>query len=667
MKKLKISNQIFLIIGVFVLSSLAIAAYYAIKSNDLERLNKNVISNSQINELSVEMNTAFLNMIPTQKTFLTNPSDETASRFTSLAATIDQNLVKLKESAAHQDIHKKLSTELQHVTAKFAEIEASQKLLGYSEKEGQRGKLRGAVHTIEKRLQKLEEQSIGTTLEVANRLLIKMLMMRRHEKDYIIRGNRDKYLGRIDKRIVEFKEILATAPFTDDLKGELTKYADSYHKEMNLYADGKEQLFKQQAEIEAMIATTVQDLETFAAESQKQALASLQMAEDQRVSITTNIAIWGAVAMILSILMGTSAARQIIRSLIRNIDHLSDLTKGKTDFEVTDQKLPNEIGDLARALIVFKETIQETDILRQAQEQQEIRSREQQRALMNDMANAFENDVGGVVQTVTSAATQLQAASTQMVGTAGETSTKANEVSEAASNAAHNVQTVASATEELSASIGAITDQMSTSRDVSTRAVGIATETSRTIQELSGNVDEIGLVVGLINDIAEQTNLLALNATIEAARAGETGKGFAVVATEVKNLANQTSKATNDISKQIAFIQDGTTRAVEAISSISNVIEEMNEISTSVAAAVDEQASATQEIARNIEQASHSTIQVNDSIVTVGQATQETGSAANQIEDSAGDLSKQAEFLREKLANFLSNVRNDEAKTEAAE
>lgn len=667
MKQLKISHQIFMIIGVFVLFSLSMAAYYALKSNELEQLNKKVISNNKINELSVEINTAFLNMVPTQKSFLTNPSDEISQHFNKLAKDIDKNLTTLKENEAHQDIHKKLSMELTQITSKFDEILASQQLLGYTEKEGQRGKLRSAVHTIEKRLQTLEAQSIGNTLDVANRLLIKMLMMRRHEKDYIIRGNREKYLGRIDKRIAEFKKILTTASFTDNLKTELIKYVESYHKEINGYADGKDLLLKQQGEIEDIIATTIHDLENFAAQTKEQALVSLQLAEDHRISITTNIAIWGTIAMILSILMGVSVARQIIRSLERNISHLSNLTKGKTDFEITDQGLSNEIGDLARAIIVFKHNLEETEQLRRDQKMHEQQSREQQRAIMNEVYSTFEHDVGGVVHTVTSAATQLQAASTQMVGTADETNSKAGAVSKAASNAAHNVQTVASATEELSSSIGAITAQMSSSRDVSSRAVVIANETNHTIKELSRNVDEIGLVVGLINDIAEQTNMLALNATIEAARAGETGKGFAVVATEVKNLANQTSQATNDISKQITYIQTGTKKAVEAITAISNVIEEMNEISTSVANAVDEQASATQEIARNIEQASHSTIQVNDNIITVDQATQETVGAANQIENSAGDLSQQAELLRQKLASFLDNVKNDQSARKAAQ
>ena len=276
---------------------------------------------------------------------------------------------------------------------------------------------------------------------------------------------------------------------------------------------------------------------------------------------------------------------------------------------------------------------------------------------LNAHADAFEQSVKGMVEIVASAATQLQSTARTMEGTANGTSEQATTVAAAADEAATNVQTVASAAEELASSIAEISRQVAQSTQIAGAAVDEAQRTNSMVQGLADAAQKIGEVVSLINDIASQTNLLALNATIEAARAGEAGKGFAVVASEVKNLANQTAKATDEISAQIGGIQTATKDAVGAIEGIGGTIGEINEIASAIAAAVEEQGAATQEIARNVEQAASGTTQVTQNISEVTQAASETGQAAGQVLDAASELSQQSEKLNGEVHRFLDQIR----------
>ncbi|MEO5375666.1 MAG: globin-coupled sensor protein [Alphaproteobacteria bacterium] len=284
-------------------------------------------------------------------------------------------------------------------------------------------------------------------------------------------------------------------------------------------------------------------------------------------------------------------------------------------------------------------------------------ARETAAKVLNEQANAFETNVHGMVQVVSSAATELQATSQSMANTAEQTSRQSTVVAAAAEEAAGNVQTVAAAAEELSASISEISRQVSESSRISSDAVREAERTNALVNGLAEAASKIGQVVKLINDIASQTNLLALNATIEAARAGDAGKGFAVVANEVKSLANQTAKATDEISAQIGSVQTATKDAVTAIKGIGGTIGKINEIASTIAAAVEEQGSATKEIARSVQQASHGTSQVTTNIASVTQAAGETGHAANEVLQAAGELSQQSSKLSSAVDGFLRDIR----------
>ncbi|WP_142848504.1 globin-coupled sensor protein [Telmatospirillum sp. J64-1] len=285
-------------------------------------------------------------------------------------------------------------------------------------------------------------------------------------------------------------------------------------------------------------------------------------------------------------------------------------------------------------------------------------TRESNAKLLDEHAVKFEKEVQGLVEIVASAATELQSTARAMAATADQTAEQANHVADAADRASSNVQTVASAAEELTASISEISRQVAQSTAITGTAVTEARRTNELVEGLAEATGRIGEVVQLISDIASQTNLLALNATIEAARAGDAGKGFAVVANEVKSLANQTARATEEISTQIGTVQSRTRDAVGAIRGIGDTIASINQIASAIAAAVEQQGAATQEIARNVQEAASGTSEVSSSIGLVTQAAGETGQAAGEVLVAAGELSRQSERLNDQVNGFLRDIRS---------
>ena len=380
-------------------------------------------------------------------------------------------------------------------------------------------------------------------------------------------------------------------------------------------------------------------------------------AREEAGNATVTSGAFAAGGIFLALLVAFRAGQSLARPLVAMAGTMTVLAKGDTSVALPDTGRGDEIGEMAKAIEIFRDNAIEVERMRAEQEQQRHRAEEDKRRAMNQLADAFESNVKHVVSAVSSEALQLQQSAQVMSTSADQTNRQCAIVAAAAEQASANVQTVASATEELTASITEISRQVSESTRIGTLAVDEASRANETVNGLADAAEKIGAVVNLINEIASQTNLLALNATIEAARAGEAGKGFAVVASEVKNLANQTAKATEDIQTQVGQMQGVTGTTVDAIKSISATIRRMSEISTTIASAVEEQSAATREITRNIGEASKGTQEVSSNIAGVSKAANETGRGANETLVAASDLNRQSEDLAQEVDRFIAEVR----------
>ena len=379
-------------------------------------------------------------------------------------------------------------------------------------------------------------------------------------------------------------------------------------------------------------------------------------AADSYASAFLMVSIILGAAIIIGVALSFYLVRDISAGIASFVTPMQALGKGDLTAIVPHQGEKTEIGAMADTLQVFKEALLAKKAADEAAAPDADAKIERGRRVDN-ITREFESMIGEIVNTVSSASSQLEASAGTLSSTAERSKELATTVAAASEEASTNVQSVASATEELSSSVTEISRQVQESARMATEAVGQARTTNDRVSELSKAASRIGDVVELINTIAGQTNLLALNATIEAARAGEAGRGFAGVASEVKALAEQTAKATGEISQQISGIQAATQESVSAIKEISGTIEQLSEISSTIAAAVEEQGAATQEISRNVQQAAQGTMQVSSNITDVQQGATETGSASTQVLSAARMLSGDSSRLKAEVSKFLTTVR----------
>ncbi len=398
--------------------------------------------------------------------------------------------------------------------------------------------------------------------------------------------------------------------------------------------------------------------EPLATEFEKAAEETVSKAEDD-LSFTVGLAmILGGFSLLLGAGLSFFTSRSISRPIRSLTGAMLELAEGNFEVVLPGLGRKDEVGEIAAAVEKFKiKAAEKAQAEAEAKAAQDRIAAEQRKADMHRLADAFESAVGQIIETVSSASTELEASASSLTRTAETTQHLSNTVASASEEASASVQSVASASEEMSASVTEISRQVQESARIAADAVSQAQDADQRVHSLSQAAGKIGDVVELINTIAGQTNLLALNATIEAARAGEAGRGFAVVASEVKNLAEQTARATKEIADQVTGIQTSTQESVASIRGIGGVINRISEISSAIASAVEEQGAATQEITRNVQQAAIGATQVASNIAEVNKGASETGTASTQVLSAAKSLSEDSNRLKLEVQKFLTTVR----------
>lgn len=416
------------------------------------------------------------------------------------------------------------------------------------------------------------------------------------------------------------------------------------------------------------LATAGDTLFTQAGELEKQLLTRVKKTEEVAVAgfITqvTIVSILAAAALLIMLLALKFLSRELTTKLREIADGMNRLAKTDTDFEIEGGDRKDELGEMVRAIYVFKrgtKRLNEWSRERVERSQREIEEREQARLdrqnLVNNLADQFERTVGDVVAGVAAASSQLQSTASSMAGSAEESTRQTSEVAKSMEEANAGATAAAAASDEFAMSIGEISRQAASSAELARKATDSAQQADVTISALSASAEEVGQIVELIQTIAQRTNLLALNASIEAARGGEAGRGFAVVASEVKELAMQTSRATEQVAQQIRDMQDTTGASVNALRMIAQQVEQLETTAVSIASAVDQQSVAGQDLARSIDIAARNTDRVSSHVEDLRDLSLSTGAAASQVLSSATDLEEQATTLRSQVQNFLTKVR----------
>jgi len=646
---LKIRAQIAVVAILGIVGLIALGATYLVSSSHLSALEHRMEDARGAHDALLKTELALLQARRHEKDFLLRRDERyvgmQAEAVTAALAAAGQLGAHVSDADLLRQV-KELAPAIQTYGRYFAAVAAKQRELGYNENSGLLGALRQSVHDVEAVLETYKEP----------RLEVVMLMMRRHEKDFMARVDA-KYGGDMKKRAAEFGPLLAAssvpAAARQDVETKMAAYQHDFFALMDgtlaIQADTKK-LSEGYAAMEPVLA---------AIDARVQSAFDTLTVETTKAEAATSTVMYATILVVtlFVVVVGALVGRGISRPIMAMTTAMKALAGGNKAANIPGIGRRDEIGEMASAVQVFKESMLEAERLRAEQDEAKTRNDADKKAMMASLADELQAGVQGIVRTVSAASTEMQSTAQSMSATAEEANRQATAVAAASEQASANVHTVASAAEELSSSISEISRQVSESTRIAGQATEQADRTNAQIRGLADAAQRIGDVVKLITDIAGQTNLLALNATIEAARAGEAGKGFAVVASEVKSLANQTAKATEEISAKIAEMQAATNESVDAVQAIGGTIGRINEIATTIASAVEEQGAATKEIARNVQQASAGTAEVSSNIAGVTQAAAQTGAASTQVLGAAGELAKDADLLHQQVERFLTKIR----------